>query len=408
MADSNKIETRYHYEYINNVFSSFYKSVLDYFATYLQPRFEYQVVSTYDKAVEYLSKNDQYGREIDQPNLPALILNPTGDFGISDNGGMQFWRFPNLAPALIKRLFYPIYQDSNVLVTVGFSRIKGEMEIITLLNSIYEYIDTKMLFLQILGGYNRLIYPQWFSSYIIIPDSLLNYTYQNEYTGERYKLNWESAGATEVLVKSTNKNEIVCPVYIKPWFKLTSMSDGSNKYGGTDKLADWRLVSTIEYEVEIPSFIVLESDYLAENINLNINFGTIFSAYPKYQPPVNRELTRFHWDFGLDDTSNSTINYDDATSEIEYTKHLVFNTRYYHVVTSSEAESTTDVDISLPESIDDPDYLLVNSKNGLLTYNDHYSIVDNGDTLRIKIDYVDLVEGQIIELYVYKDEFSVV
>jgi len=407
MADSNKIETRYHYEYINNVFSSFYKSILDYFATYLQPRFEYQTVSTYDKAVEYLSKKDQYGREIDQPNLPALILNPSGEFGISDNGGMQFWRFPNLAPALIKRLFYPIYQDSNVLVTVGFSRIKGEMEIITLVNSPYEYIDTKMLFLQIFGGFNRLIYPQWFSSYIIIPDSLLNYTYYNEYTGLHYKLDWESAGATEVLVKSTNKNEIVCPVYIKPWFKLTSMSDGSSKYGGTDKLYDWRLVSTIEYEVEVPSFIVLESDYLAENINLSINFGTVFSTHPKFQPPANRELTRYHWDFGLDDTSNSTANYD-TTSEIEYTKHLVFNTRYYHVITESEAASITDVDISLPETIDDPDYLLVNSKSGLLNYNDHYSIIDNGNTLQIKVDYVTLTEGQIIELYVYKDEYSII
>lgn len=407
MADSNKIETRYHYEYINNVFSSFYKSILDYFATYLQPRFEYQTVSTYDKAVEYLSKKDQYGREIDQPNLPALILNPSGEFGISDNGGMQFWRFPNLAPGLVKRLFYPIYQDSNVLVTVGFSRIKGEMEIIALVNSPYEYIDTKMLFLQIFGGFNRLIYPQWFNSYIIIPDELLNYTYYNEYTGQRYGLNWESAGATEVLVKSTNKNEIVCPVYIKPWFKLTSMSDGSTKYGGTDKLYDWRLISTIEYEVEVPSFVILESDYLAENINLSINFGTVFSTYPKFQPPVNRELVRYHWDFGLDDTSNSTANYD-TTSEIEYTKHLVFNTRYYHIITELEAESTTDVDISLPETIEDPDYLLVNSKNGNLLYGDHYLITDNGDTLRIKVDNVTLTTGQIIELYVYKDEYSII
>ncbi len=407
MSDVNKNPNRFHYEYINNVFSSFYKSILDYFGTYLQPRFEYQAVSTYDKAVEYLSKKDQYGREIDQPNLPALILNPSGEFGISDTGGMQPWRFPNLAPGLIKRLFYPIYQDSNALITVGFSRIKGEMEIIALVNSPYEYIDTKMLFLQIFGGLNRPIYPQWFNSYIIIPDALLNYTYYNEYTGQRYKLDWDSAGATEVLFKSTNRNERVCPAYIKPWFKLTSMGDGSIKYGGTDKLSEWRLVSTIEYEVEVPSFIILESDYLAENINLNINLGMVFSAYPKFKPPINRELTRFHWDFCLDDTSNSTINYD-ATSEIEYTKHLIFNTRYYHIITESESESTIDIDIELPETIDDPDYLLINSKNGLLLYNDHYSIIGSGNTLRIKVDNVTLTKGQIIELYIYRDDHSIV
>lgn len=402
MADSDKIPTRYHYSFIHNIFASFYEDVLEYFAGYLQPRFEHTVVSTYDKAVEYLTKRDQYDREVDQPNLPALILNPSGDFEISENGGMQFWRFPNLAPAMIKRLFYPVYQDSNMIVTVGFSRFKGTMEVISLLNSIYEYMDVKVLFTQIFGGLNRPIFPRYFDSVIIIPDELYNYRYRNEYTGADYKIDWDGAGANIQLIKTTNREEHVIPVHIKPWFKLTGMSDGSEKYGGSDKLASWRLVSNIEYEVEVPTYIVLESDYLAENMKLNIKLGSAYSAYTSHQPPVNKEIIKSSWDWGLDDTSNSEIDYD-TTSQIDYTKSLIFKTRYYHVITSAEASSTTDIDISLPEPITDPDYLIVNSRYGEMDYGDHYIIVDGGNTLRIKVDNVTLSANQIIELYVYDD-----
>ena len=396
------ITTRYHYEFIHNVFSCFYQDTLEYFSNYLQPRMEHTVVSTYDKAVEYLSKLDQYDHEIDQPNLPALILNPSGDFNISENGGMQFWRFPNLAPGLNKRLFYPIYQDDNVLVTCGFSRFKGEIELIALVNSIYEYLDLKVLYLQIFGGMNRIIYPSVFTGFIILPDELYNYEYSNEYTGKSYTMDWTSAGSTDQLIKTTNRTEHIYPVSIRPWFKLTGMSDGSTKYGGTDKLADWRLLTTVEFEIEAPSFIVLESDYLAENLKMNINMGSTYSVYSEYKPPNTRLVSKSTWDWGLNPESDSDLD-TDATAHISYSKELTFKTRYYHVVTASEAQSETDVDIILPEVIDDPDYLLVNYRYGPLDYGDHYTIVENGEVLRIKVDNVSLVRNTAIELYMYSD-----
>lgn len=396
------ITTRYHYEFIHNVFSCFFEDALEYFAGYLQPRFTHTVVSTYDKAVEYLTKVDQYDREVDQPNLPALILNPSGDFNISENGGMQLWRFPNLGPGLIKRLFYPMYQDNNLIITCGFSRFKGEIELIALVNSIYEYLDLKVLYLQIFGGMNRIIYPTVFNGFIIIPESLYNYKYTNEYTGVSYTIDWESAGVSDQLIKTTNRTEHIFPVNIRPWFKLTGMSDGSTKYGGTDKLADWRLVTTVEYEIEAPSFIVLESDYLAENMKMNINVGSSYSVYPDYQPPTDKIISKSSWDWGLNEDTDSNLD-TDATADIVYSKEILFKTRYYHIVSDSESKSTTDVDVSLPEVIDDPDYLIVNYRYGELLYGDHYTIVDNGETLRIKVDNVTLIKNTAIELYVYSD-----
>ena len=73
----------------------------------------------------------------------------------------------------------------------------------------------------------------------------------------KYKIDWESAGAYNRLVKTIAKDELVLPCNIKPIYKLTSISDGSNRYGGADQLADWRLTATIRYELEIPAFYTI-------------------------------------------------------------------------------------------------------------------------------------------------------
>ena len=401
-------QTRETYHFIHNVFGHFFKDMLDYFSTTLYPRFEYRVVGTYDKAVEYLAKRAQYERETDQPLLPALVLNPSGEFSPADGnaGGRQLWRFPNLAPSMIKRLFDPIYQDDHVIMHAGFIRIKGEFELIMLLNSFYEYCDLRLMMINYFGGMDRIIYPQFFSSFIILPDSFLSYEYSNEYTGTTYNIDWSTANASNQLVRSTAKNEVVLPLNIKPQISLVSMSDASNRYGGPDKIAEWRLTSTVNYEIEIPNYLILESDYLAEKINLELRYGSAFSAYNDYQPPVNRQIYNYHWDWGLDATANTDITYldpSDATCEIDNIGDYVFKTRYFHEVTTADAAQQTYLDIPLPETITDRLMLIVNSRHGALDYGDHFLIVNNGNTLRIKMANVSLSEGWFLELYVYED-----
>lgn len=417
------------YHFIHNVFANFFKDSLDFFSTCIHPRFEYRVVGTYDKAVEYLQKTEQYNRETDKPMLPALILTPSGEFLPADAnaGGKQYWRYPNLAPGLIKRLFDPVYQDKNLVINVAFLRIKGEMELIMLLNSFYEYCDIKLLFLNTFGGMERIIYPMYFSSFIIIPDSLASYIYQNEYTGESYSIDWTTSGAYQKLVPTIAKNELVIPVNIKPQFTLTSLSDASEKYGGTDNLADWKLRATVTYEVEIPNYLVLNSDYLLENINMEIQCGSTYSINNDYQepPPDNRIVISSSWDWNLNENTNSDIEYldaDDATSTTRISEYE-YNHRYFHIITADEAatcDSTSNIEIQLPEQISDEKLLIVNSKYGQLDYGDHYYLKDNGWTLVIltgkehisvsntcppkvtRTQYIHVEEGWVIELYVYK------
>lgn len=402
----NEIQTRWRYHFIHNVYAHFFNDMLEYFSTYLYPRFEYTVVGTYDKAVEYLEKCQQYARETDKPLLPALILNPSGEFDNADanSGGRQLWRFPNLAYGLNKRLFNPVYQDENLLATVSFMRIKGEIELLMLLNSFYEYCDIRMLFLNIFGGRDRIIYPRFFSSFIILPEELVNYEYYNEYTGLRYRIDWASAGAQTELVRSTAREELVIPCRIKPQITLTNLSDASQRYGGADRLADWRLSATINYEVEIPNYFILQSDYLALGMDLEIRYGSAFSVNNDYQPPVNRFLYNVEWELGLDETANSRVDVDycDSTADVEFGGDFVWKTRYFHEVTQAEADSTGNITITLPEQILDEKLLIVNSKDGQMNYGDHYLIENNGWTLVIRSDTVKLEAGWILELYVYE------
>ena len=222
-GDDSLITTRYHYTFIHNVIGHFFKDSLEYFGDYLYPRFQYQVMATYDKAVEYLSKKEKYNREINKPILPALILNPSGELNLAEanTGAKQLFRFPNLAPGLLKRVYEPVYQDSHVQIYPGFTRLKGEIELIMLFDSFYEYCDARIYLLQMFGGTDRPIYPQYFNSFIILGSDLYNYVYKNDVTGVSYKLDWGSAGAYETLIKSTNREENVIPCTIKPIFKLS-------------------------------------------------------------------------------------------------------------------------------------------------------------------------------------------
>ena len=392
------------YFFIHNVYANFFKDALDYFSLHLYPRFEYKVVGTYDKAVEYLNKQCELNREADKPNLPALVLNPSGDFDLADGnaGGKQLWRFPNLAPGMVKRVFDPVYQDENIQIDVGFIRIQGDIELLMLLNSFYEYCDLKMLFLQIFGGYERWIYPQFFSTFIILPEELINYQYKNPYTGLDYKINWDSAGAYNKLVKTIAQDKLVVPCNIKPIYKLTAVSDASNRYGGADALADWRLGATIRYEIEVPAFLVMQTDYLVENVDINIYAGSTYSAYDYTEVPTFKLSYKKQFDWGLDETSNSNIHILDATCSEVYEHEYNFNTRFFHIVTQSEVDSTGNLEITLTFEIDDLNAVRLNSRFGEMNYGDHYYFKDNNYTLVINRENVELVEGMVIEMYLYK------
>lgn len=440
----------YHSQFIHNVFGCFIENTLEYFADYLYPRFKHSGVATYDKAVEYIRNKEKLGREGDKPNLPALFLNPSGDMNLDDAQSLakQLWRFPHLNKGvnLANRLFKPIYKDNNVELNIAFTRLKGEFELLALLPSFYEYFDLKLFIIQHFGGEGRPIEPLYFNDFITLPEELINYKYENNVTGESYTLDWLNNGAYEFLVETTNQNELIVPGKLKPRFTLRGMSDGSERYGGTDSMASWKLSTIVEYEIEIPTFMILTTDNMIENIDFNIRFGSIYTKYEDYNLPINEITIERHWDSGIDESRNalnnettqsnpnvvddlnsntitSSINdpnianndypkgYDPGLIDIckseKFGREKVFKTRYFHEVTQEQADSTSNIIIELPEKIFNPSLIKVQSKYGLLDYGDHYKLSDDGSDLTIVIEYVELNKGDFVEIFVYAGMYGV-
>jgi len=376
------------YFFIHNVYAHFFDDTLNYFANYLYPRFHHQVVGTYDKAVEYINKKIQYNNEHDMPNLPAIILNPSGEFHISDanSGAHQLWRFPNLSkgnPGLKLRLFDPIYQDNHVAIHPMFTRMKGEIELILLLNSFYEYCDMKMFLYQIFGGLNRPIYPSIFRTFLIIPDEMLNFEYYNPVTDIRYNIDWESAGAYETLIRTTNREETVVPVNIKPRYTMVGISDASMKYGGIDKLADWRLSVSLEYEIEMPWFIHMKTDYAIDVVEMNFGVDSYMGNADTIIDNVdNIDTFRGTTDWGLEDGRHGVpISKEEAMENRVFEKEeWKKNGFYIYKFTEEDIDNLSNNGITdgyiIPIKLDDENKMYIISKYGTLSYKIDYETSD--------------------------------
>ena len=393
------------YLYIHNVFGHFYKDTLNWLS-YIYPRFNWKVLGTYEKSVEYLNKLCEFGRETDKPLFPALILNPTGDFTPADAiaGGRQLWRYPTLAPSFVKRVYDPIYQDQNILVTPGFIRIKGDMEVIIMTASFYEYCDIRMFMLNTFGGLDRVIYPLFFNSFIVLPQEFLDYEYYNEYTKLRYKIDWETTDAYKYLVRTIAQDKLVVPLRVKPQYSLVSISDGSTRYGGSDNLPEWKLQATINFEIELPNYMVLESDYLTTSIDFNIEYGSAFSIYHDFTepPPDYRNIITKRFKTALDETCNTSfVPYPEALPGSDNSEYSI-QARYFHFVTQEQVDSTANIVIDLPLEIDDQRELILFTYTGELDYGDVYLLSDDGKQLIIKRNKIVLTVDQVLELYVYK------
>jgi hypothetical protein len=389
----------YNYYYIHNAFADFFDQTLDFLRDSFGPRF-HTLMGTYDKAVEFIrDKELNEGEETQMEKLPLIALNPTGEFRLSNWGGYQPWRLPNVSAGLSSKIYPPIYQDENVFVTLSSSRITGEIEVIFFASSFYEFCDIRMMLLHAFNGIGRKVYPFILSTFVILPEELYFYGYSNEYTNESYTLDWANQGSTTRLIKSTAQEKYIYQTSATPMFSLTSLGDASRRYGGTDDVAEWKVLATFEYDVELPSYLYLETDYLLKKIDLNIMPDCAYSYYSTNFVPDTILRTTTEWEPTVENEDDYHIVVTDR--QVTTLPSLELKIRYYHVITTEEEASEDDVQIVVPEEITDIELLKVYTLGGNLFYGDEYNLENN--TIIIKRDKVTLSADQIIELYIYKE-----
>ena len=71
-----------------------------------------------------------------------------------------------------------------------------------------------------------------------------------------------------------------------------------------------------------------------------------------------------------------------------------------------QEDSETVYQIDLPEQITDHNLLKLQSKTGVLSYGDHYTLVNDGNSIEIKADVVDFKKDDVVEVYTYKKEVN--
>ena len=264
--------------FIHNSFGSFFSGVLNWFGDEFYPRFNYKVIGTYDKAIEFFKKKKELGVEVSTNLLPSITLDPMIDFSNEERGGKFLWQHARYAPGIGLRLWRSVdLKEQSVVVTPVFSRYQGTFEVTFWLSSIYELMDFRVALLQFCGGFQRWCRPETFWTYLILPDAVENYQKQ-----DGNNLDWGNTLSDVIHVETINKHKRVIPLSLEPIWRLESFSDASTKHGG-DSIAEYKLTATFGYEINLPTYVVT-SENLDPTLSLSLSLGSTYSKYPIISP----------------------------------------------------------------------------------------------------------------------------
>ena len=356
--------------FLNNALGQFYRTFLNWLSDIFYTPINTKVIGTYTKAVHKLQQRLNEDKSFDVI-LPAVILDPSGDFRVDDRLN-HLWRYDGIAPQIGKDLFDPIYEDGFIKMTPVYNRFVGEISIVFLLRSIYEYLDLRLYCIQSFSNENRYNRPFFVNTFLVLPSDIINYS--TEVDGQEYKIDWTKALLEYKLIQNIAKNEYCIPLILTPMFKFTGISDASNRKSvGTD-LEDYRLELTIEYEIDLPVYFVVESAYqirLPATISIGNGFASTEIDLPK--------------EYIIDD--------------IQY----MFRKAYYlDIENSDDLDNIKESGIHLPFDIDNQNCLKLIINGNILDYGSDYKFSDYTNKVIYFLDYKEKLKiGDHIEFAIY-------
>jgi len=382
--------------FINNCIGSFYRGTLDWFAEEIYSRISYKVLGTYDKSVEYFNKVLANGRETDKPLRPSLSLDPTYDFEPATIGGRFLWQAGDYLSGFSKRLFekYEGFEDQHISLVPMFSRYSGQFELLFWLESVYELLDVRVMLFQYSGGLNRLMRPEMFETYLILPDEINDYTIPD---GEAIKIDWAESDRFLKNIKNINQNKYVMPILLTPVYRFTAVTDTTEKYGA-DNVADYKLSVTVEYEVDIPTSIAI-TPFINGTINVNCGLDIAKSIYGT--SPAYNETTEEYEKGGQEIPKEKMTGDSQTVTRFGWTN---FKERAYYTFESGDELDDGYFSINNPfESTISETLMSVVSYTGILQYGSTW--IFNEDKSKIKIT-VEPEENEIVEFFRYEEGTS--
>ena len=365
--------------FINNSFGSFLKGVLNWVYDCC-PRMEYRVIGSYDKSVEFFNKKQQFGKETNTNILPSVTLDPSYDFINEESAGKFPWQFETLSPGLAIKLFDKIegLDDQNITIVPVYTRYKGTFDLVFWVESIYEYLDLRTFLIQTWGGTNRILKPGPFDSYISMPNSI--YTYSDD---DIVEIDWSGTPLHTKKIDSTGNTYYVLDAKIDPWLRLQDITDSSNKYGG-DNIAEYKLSAAIEYEVNLPTFITMQtnSGSIGSKIDFNMSMDVSYSKNNLDPDQTSHQFPAKHlWRYNLENLEERAFYKFDGDDVSDEDGYFTVTNPFFGKEYSK--------------------YVIV-SFDGLLKEGSKWEFVDETENeIKIKIEPE---EHEIIEFYRYKEE----
>ena len=383
-------------EYPHTIFGGIINSFAEYLKDNVFQRANTVTISTYSKTIQRF-KNRKLGGEGFSPKFPFLVIDPMYDFQPEQYAGKFLHQFFNKRLKFGAKLYEPVlYSDDHFELHPMLNRYKGSIEATLWCGSVSELMDMRMDVFQRFNGVGRVIYPKYVECLAVLPDALQTTYVTDPETGERVYMDLDSDPfIEEIMIKSIGKPKYTIPFGLKPWFILNDVSDGSDKYGGGDSIADHRMTVSIDWECNIPTHFILIKKSLPEPL-LKIELVT--------------NLTSFYFQ----NEAIPGIFIGDEISSVSYVKNsetvdvkdLVYDYKYNYVLDENDVNLINTngiIEIPINRSLDGR-YVKIYSKNGMIDGSYDYNVY--GDSMKIKINAKFLnglnVDDVLILVY-YKD-----
>jgi len=398
-----KSMTAYHHQYINNSISALLQGIGDFFKTELFPRSSKLIISSYEKSVERYTQLLQDPDEKHRISYPFITLEPGYDFKPDDQAGRFFYQYPQFRHKQALNEYKPrIYDDGNIIIAPALNRYVGSLSMIVWCSSIYEMFDYRILAYQFFGGTGRPIEPKNINGQLILPDSFDYYTYENPYTSESYDLSWTGTNVQQdLLIRNINKNKNVFPYVLRPRIILEDVNDGSERYEGSDGLAEWRLNIEMTFECNLPTHLIFYSEALPEIDRI------VFSI------EVDQIYLRRDIDEVTTVPKNIMATIGDNLTETVQNVDMVLNKTLTYSITAqdiTDIQSDTQLTIDLGEDLgDDPVYFKVYGRHGILVMDYYWTVSKTGANTDLIIHSINIgddafVEGDTLSIVHYKED----
>ena len=175
------------------------------------------------------------------------------------------WNYPNTHPYMAHWNRPPIIFEDGTMLTMTTRRMQGNIDLRIFVDSQPEEHDIQMSFLNFFRGLNTVVPLNNITLEFCLSDKIKMLTDRND----EIVLNLLDSNISHKLVKATNQYEYMIPIGTTPLLRLASLTDASTFYGGTD-FAEFALSGSLQYELEIPSILTLQTELDIRHIEFNI------------------------------------------------------------------------------------------------------------------------------------------